>query len=86
VLCSELGIIGYKNFSYKDSNILFCLIFPNYYGDEELAEILIDKILDYIYYALIMHIGLYDLFHVLNPQEIEKFKKFLEVHYILFNF
>lgn len=74
----------------SEKNILLCLVFPNYFGDEDLSDLIIERILNYIFDILIVHIGCIDLFST-NLQEIEKLKRQLElfqpsVEYILKNF
>jgi nitrogen regulatory protein PII-like uncharacterized protein len=74
----------------SEKNILLCLIFPNYFGDEDLSDFIIERILNYIFDILIIHIGCMDLFCT-NLQEIEKLKRQLElfqpsVEFILKNF
>lgn len=91
VLSTECGLIAYRKFEYKDSTILLCLIFPNNFGDETLTEVITQNILHFIYNAMLMHIGYYDLFHSSSPIEVEKIKKFFEIYtptidFILFNY
>jgi hypothetical protein len=38
-----------------------------------------ERTLDYVYYALVMHIGFVDLFNSKNPQDVDKLKKMIEV-------
>ncbi len=62
----------------SEKNLLFCLIIPNFFGDENLSDFIIDRIMNYIFDILIIHIGCVDLFSS-NGQEIEKLKKQLEI-------
>jgi hypothetical protein len=84
-ICSESGMIGYKLYPYKQTNILLAILFPNNYGSEEIAQFMIERILDYMFYALLMHIGYVDLFNHKSMQEIDSLKKMIEVRKI-FNY
>ena len=54
IISSDLALLAYKVFNYKGTDILLALIFPNNFGSEDLAQFLIERVLDYIYYALVM--------------------------------
>lgn len=81
---------GSSSITSHDKNILLCLIYPNFFGDEELSDFLMERILDYVFDILVIHIGTVDLFST-NAQEVEKLKKQLDLFqptldYILKNF
>ncbi len=97
-LSTDFGLLSFKSYKQNrdhkdnkdDKSLLFAIILPNYYGDEELAEHFADRLLDYIYHALVMHIGLKDLYTFLSSSEIEVLKKLIETYeptikYILSN-
>ena len=102
-LSTDYGLLGFKSYdSEKYSNkkkiiqtqnnksILFCLVFTNFFGDEDLSDFIMERIFDYLFDILIIHIGAIDLFST-SPQEIEKLKKQLDlfqpsIDYILKNF
>lgn len=90
-ISTDEGVITYKKYEHKESSILVCLIFPNNFGDENLLDTCMDNLFKFLYHALLMHIGYYDLFHVNTNIEIEKIKKFFEIYnhtveYILGNY
>lgn len=74
----------------SEKNILLCLVYPNYFGDEDLTDFYIERILNYIFDILIIQIGCIDVFST-NLQEVEILKKQLElfqpsIEFILKNF
>jgi len=74
----------------NEKNILFCLVYPNFFGDEDLTDFFIERILNYIFNILIIQIGCIDVFST-NIQEVDILKKQLElfqpsIEYILKNF
>ena len=79
IISSDSGLLLYKVYNYKGVDLLLSMVFPNNFGSEDLAQFLMERTLDYIYYALIMHIGYTDLFNNKTPQDIDKLKKMLEV-------
>ncbi len=79
IIASDSALLAYKVFNYKGTDLLLALIFPNNYGSEDLAQYLMERTLDYVYYALVMHIGFVDLFNSKNPQDVDKLKKMIEV-------
>lgn len=90
-ISTEDATISFKKFDHKENSILICIISPNDYGDENLAEEVIENFLTIVYYSLVMHIGLFDLFNNNSPIEQEKCKKFFEIYsftldYIIENF
>jgi len=102
-LSTDFGVLAFKAFESEkfvkktkekfpnlEKSILFALIFPNYFGDEDLCDYIMERILDYLFDILIVHIGAIDIFsNKLN--EIEIFKRQLNIfqssiEYILRNF
>ncbi len=80
VISSETAILGYKAYTNKKSTILLSLILPNMYADEEVAQLLVERTIDYIYYGLLMHLGKNDLYNNTTPMDIDKLKKLIEVY------
>ena len=76
---TEYGTLAFKSFKSEDKVLLMALIISDYFGDEELTEIVLDRILDYLYSVLVMHIGLTDLFFFHSPHEIDTLKKLIEI-------
>jgi len=88
---TDFGLMSYKPFNFQNKNILLALVIPNYFGDEELADLITENILDYLYSALVTHIGLTDLYNFISTSDLEILKKFIEIFeptlkYILSNF
>lgn len=77
-ISSDNGILGYKSYNYKEKNILFALVVPNYFGEEELADIILERTIDYLFNILVIHIGYVDLFNHNSQTDLEKLKKMLE--------
>jgi len=91
LLSTDFGALSYKSYSYGNRNILLALVFPNYFGDEELCELVLERIIDYLYDILVIHIGLIDLFSFESQSQIEKLKKLIEnfensLKYLLINY
>jgi hypothetical protein len=104
-LSTDFGLLAFKAFESEkfikktnekfrninlEKNILFAIIFPNYFGDEDLCDFIMERILDYLFDILIIHIGAIDLF-CNKSKELEIFKKQLNIfqyslEYILRNF
>jgi len=74
-----MAILGYKAFTNKKNTIVLSLILPNIYADEELAQLVVERIIDYLYYGLVMHLGKNDLYNNTSPFDLEKLKKMIEV-------
>lgn len=90
-LSTDFGLLSYKSYNYKTRSILLALVVPNYFGDEELAELISERVLDYLYDILVIHIGLIDLYSFESQSQIEKLKKLIEIYeisltHILINF
>ncbi len=87
-ISTETGLITFN--SYKSSvngcSLMFALVLPNYFGAEEVMEITIMRLFDYVYSMLVIHIGLVDLFTFNNPREIETLKKLLNNFQLSFAF
>ena len=79
ILSTELGVLSFKHYQYKDNTILLVLIFPNYFGDENICELITRNLLDFIYHALVIHIGITDLFSFKTSNDIEKLRRYIEV-------
>lgn len=80
LLSSDCGLIAYKKFDFEESSILFCLVFPNNFGDESMAEEVTQNLLNNIFTSLVAHIGYCDCFHFNTSIELEKIKKFFEIY------
>jgi hypothetical protein len=90
-ISTDSGLLGYKSFQFKEKTILFAIVLPNYFGEEELSYLIIERVLEYLYNILVMHIGLIDLYNNNSPNEIEKLKRMFDTYepsifYILKNF
>jgi hypothetical protein len=78
IISTEMGVLSYKSYTHNDKSLLFAIIFPDNFGDEELCELLTERLIDYLYNILVIHIGFVDLF--CNSQnEIEMLKKLIDV-------
>jgi hypothetical protein len=103
ILSTDFGVLAFKAFGSEkflkktkekyqniEKNILFAIIFPNYFGDEDLCDFIMERILDYIFDIFIIHIGAIDVF-CNKSKELEIFKRQLNIfqysiEYILRNF
>lgn len=93
LLTCDYGLLSYKSFKQEntDNSLLFALILPNTFGDEDLALMISHRILDYIYYCLVMHIGIIDFYTFSSNIQIDSLKKLIDLYepsicYILNNY
>lgn len=93
LLTCDYGLLSYKSFKQENTedSLLFALILPNTFGDEDLALMIVHRIMDYIYYCLVMHIGIIDLYTFSSNIQIDNLKKLIDLYepsicYILNNY
>jgi hypothetical protein len=78
IISTEIGVLSYKSYTLNDRSLLLAIIIPDNFGDEELCELLTERIIEYLYNILVIHIGLTDLY--CNSQnEIELLKRLIDV-------
>jgi hypothetical protein len=93
ILSTDYGLLSYKSFKQEntDNSLLLAIILPNTFGDEDLALLISHRILDYIYYTLIMHIGIIDVYSFSSNTQVDSLKKLIDLYessltYILNNY
>jgi hypothetical protein len=82
IISTEMGVLAYKSYTHNEKSLLFAIIIPDNFGDEELCELITERIIEYLYNVLVIHVGLTDLFSS-SQNEIELLKRLIDVFCIL---
>jgi hypothetical protein len=78
-ISTDHGLISFSSLKspFDDSSLIFVLISPNFFGDEEVMETVIARLFEYIHSLLVIQLGIRDLFNFSNPAETETLKKLI---------
>ena len=81
---TECGTISYKSHQVGENSLLFVLLSPNFFADQELATLVLSNLLELLVGAVIMSVGLTDLTYLSDAEELDKAKTLLSLQDSMF--